>query len=171
MASPIFGWFTGNTQGAIEGFGSWAGEDDVEGREGSSIIYQLDHSITIPRNPGTGLPSGQRVHHPLRVIKRIDSATPKLFQALCSGEHFSEVVFKWYRVDAEGGGYQQHFFTTTLEDAILVEMKDWFPITVDASKDQYPQCEDLAFTYRKIRWTWEVDGIEAQDDWKKQDAA
>jgi type VI secretion system secreted protein Hcp len=26
--------------------------------------------------------------------------------------------------------------------------------------------EDVSFTYSKIIWTWEVDGVEAQDEWK-----
>ena len=167
MASPIFAWFEGVVQGKIEGWGSWPGEDDVKDREGASLIYQLEHEVTIPRNPQSGLPSGQRVHHPVRVIKRIDKASPKLYQALCQGERFKNVTFRWYRTKA-GAGKQEHYFTTVLEDAILVNMKEWFPITVDKEKDTYSHFEDLSFTYRRILWTWEIDGIEAQDDWQVQ---
>jgi type VI secretion system secreted protein Hcp len=166
MATPIFGWFDGVVQGKIEGWGSWPGEDDIKDREGSSLIYQLEHEITIPRNPQTGLPAGQRVHHPVRVIKRIDKASPKLFQALCQAERFKTVTFKWYRTKA-GSGKQEHYFTTELQDAILVGMKDWFPITVDQDKESYSHFEDLALTYRRIRWVWEIDGIEAIDDWQE----
>jgi type VI secretion system secreted protein Hcp len=107
------------------------------------------------------------VHHPVRVIKRIDRASPKLYQALCQGERFKNVTFRWYRTKA-GAGKQEHYFTTVLEDAILVNMKEWFPITVDKEKDTYSHFEDLSFTYRRILWTWEIDGIEAQDDWQIQ---
>jgi len=167
MATPIFAWFEGTAQGKIDGWGSWPGEDDVKDREGSSLIYQLEHEVKVPRNPQTGLPSGQRVHHPVRVIKRMDKATPKLFQALVHAELFKSVTFKWYRTKS-GSGRQEHYFTTELQNAMLVEMKDWFPLTVDEDKGTYSHFEDLAFTYRKIRWVWEIDGIESEDDWMVQ---
>jgi type VI secretion system secreted protein Hcp len=168
MATPIFGWFEGTKQGLMKGWGSWPGEDDVKGREDSSLIYQFDHEITVPRNPQSGLPSGHRVHHPVRVIKRKDKASPLLYQALCTNERFVKVEFKWFRANAVSGR-QEHYFTTLLEDSVLVEMKDWFPITVDKEKDSYSHMESLAFTYRKIHWTWLVGGtVESYDDWKEQ---
>jgi type VI secretion system secreted protein Hcp len=168
MATPIFGWFEGSSQGPIEGWGSWPGEDDVKDREGSSLIYQLEHEIKIPRNPQSGLPSGQRVHHPVRIIKRIDKASAKLAQALCQAERFKKVEFKWYRANAVSGK-QEHYFTTRLEEAMLVEMKEWFPLTVDEDKAHYSHFEDLAFTYRRIHWIWHIGGtVEAYDDWKEQ---
>jgi type VI protein secretion system component Hcp len=27
--------------------------------------------------------------------------------------------------------------------------------------------EDVSFTYRRIAWTWEIDGIESEDDWQR----
>jgi type VI secretion system secreted protein Hcp len=167
MPNPIYVWFTGVKQGAIDGWGSWSGEDDQRGREGSSLVQEFEHKITIPRDPQSGLASGRRKHHPVQIVKRMDKASPKLYQALCEGERFSEVVFKWYRIDEKGAGGQVHYFTTTLEEAVLTEMKDWFPITADEGKAQYSHFESLAFTYRKIKWAWE-DGtkIETEDDWK-----
>ena len=104
MPNPIYAWFEGANQGAIEGWGSWPGEDDQEGREGASLVQQFEHEITIPRDPQSGQASGRRVHHPVRCIKRIDKASPKLYQALCQGERFNKVEFKWFRVDPTGAG-------------------------------------------------------------------
>ena len=166
MPNPIYGWFEGVKQGSIEGHGSWPGEDDQAGREGSSLVQMFEHEITIPRDPQSGQASGRRVHHPVRIVKRIDKASPKLYQALCTGERFNKVEFKWFRIDPTGAGGQQHYFTTQLEEAVLVSMKEWFPITSDSSKGDYSHFEDCCFTYRKIIWTWEDGGIQTEDDWK-----
>jgi type VI secretion system secreted protein Hcp len=166
MPNPIYVWFTGVQQGKIEGWGSWTGEDDQVGREGSSLVQQFNHDVTIPRDPQSGLASGRRVHHPIQIVKRIDKASPKLFQALTQGERFSDVTYKWYRIDQSGAGGQQHYFTIKLEEAVLVSMKQWFPITSDSARSNYSHFEDIAMTYRKIIWTWEDGGIQTQDDWK-----
>jgi type VI secretion system secreted protein Hcp len=165
MPTPIYVWFEGNNQGAIEGWGSWAGEDDQEGREGSSLVQQFDHEIQMPTDPQSGQASGRRLHRPVRMVKRIDKATPKLYQALCSGERL-KVSFKWFRTDPTGAGGQVHYFTTELEDAQVVTMKDWFPLTADDQKKNYNHFEDIQMTYRKIIWTWEDGGVQAEDDWK-----
>ena len=166
MANPIYIWFKGVTQGPIEGFGSWAGEDDQTGREGSSLVQAFSHEVTIPRDPQSGMASGRRVHHPLTITKRLDKASPKLFKALTQGEHFSEVTVKWFRIVQAGGGGQEHYFTTKLEDAVIVSIKQWFPITMDTTKRDYSHLEDVSLTYRKIVWTWVDGGIESEDDWR-----
>jgi type VI protein secretion system component Hcp len=45
-----------------------------------------DHaSIVSPRDPASGLSSGKRTHGPLKVLKRIDKATPLLYSAKGGG--------------------------------------------------------------------------------------
>lgn len=166
MANPIYIWFTGVTQGPMEGWGSWVGEDDQVGREGSSLVQALSHEITIPTDTATGLPSGRRAHRPLTITKRIDKASPKLHMALVNGEHLSAVELKWFRVVQAGGGGQEHYFTTKLEDAVIVNIRQWFPMTSDPTKTTYSHLEDVQITYRKIEWTWMDGGITATDDWR-----
>ena len=68
--------------------------------------------------------------------------------------------------DLRDPAVEVHDRVPTLEEAILVGMKSWFPITSDATKNDYSHFEDAAFTYRKIIWRWEDGGIETEDDWK-----
>lgn len=149
---------TGKNQGKIDG------SCDMEGRENTILVYAMDHDVHIPRDPQSGLPSGKRIHGPLTVTKEFDKASPKLYQALCSGEQMSEVVIKWYRIDPNG--MEEHYFTHTLEDAIIVEVKPYMPVAFLTENEPYRHMESVSFTYAKIRWTWEVDGIEAEDEWK-----
>jgi len=147
----------GKNQGKIEG------SCEMQGREGTILIYAMKHHIHIPRDTHSGLPTGKRVHNPLAVVKEYDKASPKLYQALCTGEQFSNVTIKWYRIDPTGK--EEHYFTTKLEDAIIVDMKPYMPETFLAQNEPYKHMEEVSFTYSKIIWTWEPDGIEAQDEW------
>jgi len=147
----------GENQGAIEG------SCDMEGREGTILVYAMNHDVHIPRDPQSGLSSGRRIHGPLGIVKEYDKSSPKLYQALCTGEHLKNVILKWYRIDNTGS--EEHYFTHTLEDAIVVEMKPYMPMVFVAQNEPYRHMEEVAFTYKKIKWTWEVDGIEAEDSW------
>ncbi len=157
MPMPLHLEVEGKNQGKIEG------SCEMQGREGTILIQALTHNVHIPRSPQTGLPTGKRVHGPLVVTKELDKASPMLYQALCTGEQMKSVVIKWYRIDPSGT--EEHYFTTKLEDAIITEIKAWMPNALDVNKETFKHMEDVSFTYKKIIWTWEPDGIEAEDDW------
>jgi type VI secretion system secreted protein Hcp len=158
MPMPFYMTLEGTAQGAIEG------SCDQTGREGTILCQAFQHDISIPRDPQTGQPSGLRVHNPLVVTKFYDKASPKLYQALTSGERMTDVTMKWYRID--NAGIEEHYFTIKLEDAIVVSIKPYVPNCLDPHYESYGHMEDVAYTYRKIIWTWEPDGIESEDDWR-----
>ena len=157
MAMPSHLTLEGNTQGAIEG------SCEIEGREGSILVYALDHEITIPRDTHTGLPTGKRIHEPLTIIKEFDKSSPKLYQALTSGEQFKTVQLDFYRISPAGA--EELYYTIKLENAIIVRTKAWYPETLVKSNEPYKHMESIAFSYEKIIWTWAIDGIEAEDAW------
>ncbi len=159
MPMPFHMELTGNTQGAIA-----QGCLNMQGREDTILCQALNHEVYIPRDPQTGLPTGKRVHNPLTITKVFDKSTPKLFQALSTGERMSNVTMKYYRIDPSGK--EEHYFTIKLEDAIIVSVKPWVPNALDQSRERFTHMEDVSFTYSKIIWTWEVDGVEAQDSWQ-----
>jgi type VI secretion system secreted protein Hcp len=164
MPNPIYVWFKGATQGVIGGHGSWPGEDDQKGREDSCLVQMFQNEILIPYDQATGQASGRRVHKPITITKRIDKASPKLSQALTSGETLTEVKFEFYRVNPMGG--QEKYYTIELTNAKIVNMKQWFPITADQTKSAYSHLEDVSLTYQKITWTWVKGGVSSMDDWQ-----
>jgi type VI secretion system secreted protein Hcp len=99
----------------------------------------------------------------MTITKVFDKSSPKLAQALTSGEQL-EIELKWYRIDPSG--IEEHYFTIKLEEAIIVAMKGWTPNCLDALKEGFSHMEDVSSTYSKIIWTWEPDGIESEDSWK-----
>jgi type VI secretion system secreted protein Hcp len=139
------------------------GDCTQTGRENLVLVYGTDHSLEIPRDTHTGLPVGQRIHKPYTVTKHKDKSSPKLFQACCSGETCS-VVFDYYRITPEGK--EEKYFTITLDNAIIVSLREFTPLTFLEENKQYRDMEEVMFTYEKIVWTYVPDGIEAEDSWK-----
>jgi type VI secretion system secreted protein Hcp len=44
-------------------------------------------------------------------------------------------------------------------------VKPSMPVTLLAQNEPYRHMEEVSFTYKKIKWTWEPNGIEAEDSW------
>ena len=158
MPMPTHMTLEGQNQGEIQG------SCDMQDREDTILVYQVDHGIHIPIDPQSGQPSGKRVHGPLSVVKEYDKASPKLYQALATGERMKNVTIKYYRIDPTG--VEEHYFTQELEKAIIVSMRAYYPLTFIGENEPYRHMEEVSFTYDKIKWTWEVDGIESEDSWK-----
>ena len=146
-----------NDQGEIKG------DCTQEGREDLIMVYSIDHKVEIPRDTHTGLPTGQRIHKPLQIIKHKDKSSPGLFQACCSGEQM-KIEMKFFRIT--DAGKEEHYFTIKLENAIIVEMQEYNPLTFLEENKPYKDMESVLFTYEKIIWTYEPDGIETEDSWK-----
>ncbi|MDR2605544.1 MAG: Hcp family type VI secretion system effector [Desulfovibrio sp.] len=127
------------------------------------IVYAIDHNVEIPKDTHTGLPTGQRIHHPFVVTKHKDNASPKLFKACCTGEQLT-VTLDQYRIKADGT--EEKYFTIKLEEAIVVNLKEFTPLTFLPDNKPYSDMEDVSFTYSKITWTYNDGNIEFVDDWK-----
>ena len=133
------------------------------GREDTILVYDIQHKIEIPRDRLTGTASGQRIHEPLVITKHLDQASPLLHRACCTGEH-CEVDLKFFRITEKGT--EEHYYTIKLSDAIIVEIENITPMVFLPENKPYHDMEKVSFTYSKIIWTYEPDGIEQEDDWK-----
>lgn len=157
MAMTAYMTVKGKAQGNIPG------DCPQKGREGTHLVYDIKHQIEIPRDRLTGLPTGQRVHEPLTVTTHISKGTPQLYQMVCSGEQ-GEVEIKYFRISPKGA--EEKYFTIKLEDAIIVSLKHSKPMVFLPENKPYMDMIMIEFTYSKITWTQEIDGVTADDDWK-----
>ncbi|HCJ6373903.1 Hcp family type VI secretion system effector [Citrobacter sp. RHBSTW-00671] len=157
MPMPCYMTLEGVNQGKIEG------SSEVSGHEGKILIQAVDHLVDIPKNPQTGLPAGKRIHQGMTLTKEIDKSSPKLFQALASGEQLKNVTLEFYRISPKG--MEEKYYTIMLENAVLVSARTWVPNVLVPENKQIGQMEDLVLTYERIVWTWLPDGIEAEDSW------
>ena len=46
-----------------------------------------------------------------------------------------------------------------------LDSRAWVPECLDPTQGYLKHMEDVSFTYRKISWTWVLDGIESEDSW------
>ncbi len=157
MPMPCYLTLDGQSQGKIEG------SCEVQGHEGKILVQAVEHRIELPKSPQTGLPSGKRQHLGITLTKEIDKASPKLFQAQCSGEQLKSVELEFYRISPRGT--EEKYYTIRLERAVITGSRTWVPNCLSPDNRQYGHMEDVAMTYEKIVWTWEPDGIESEDSW------
>ena len=99
----------------------------------------------------------------MTITKEIDKSSPKLFQALTSGEQMKTVSLEYYRISPKGT--EEKYYTVKLSNAIMTNIRSWTPNCLAPANQQMGHMEDVSFTYEKITWTFEPDGIEAEDSW------
>jgi type VI secretion system secreted protein Hcp len=168
MPTPAYVTIEGVQQGAITS-GNFTAESVgnvwQEAHQDEALVEAFEHEITIPNDPQSGQPTGQRVHGPFKFTKIYDKCSPLLENALCSGERLTKVEFKWYRTNMEG--QQEHYFTHLFEDAVMVLGKSYMYNCQDPTKSSFTHLEEWWCTYRKVTWTHEVSGTSGSDDWRE----
>jgi type VI secretion system secreted protein Hcp len=170
MATPAYMSITGKQSGLITAGAFTAesvGNTYQEGHEDEILIQAFEHEIVIPRDPQSGQPTGRSIHKPLVVTKVVDKASPLLLQALVNGEKITSAVIKWYRTSAEGK--QEHYFTTTLEDALIVNIKGKMHHCQDDAMKHFTQLEEVYFSYRKISWDHVGANTVGSYDWRDEE--
>ena len=167
MPTPAYLTIEGVSQGNITE-GAFT-EDSVgnifqEEHENEILVEAFSHTVTVPTDPQSGQPTGQRVHKPLTITKIFDKSSPLLYTALCTGEKLPTCELKWYRTSVSGT--QEHYFTIKLEDAIITNIEARMPNCQDPSQASFTHLEDVSFSYRKITWTHEKASTSGDDDWR-----
>ena len=157
MASSAFLTLAGQKQGAI------TGGVTIKGREGSILVHSFENEILSPRDPTSGLPTGEREHEPLVIVKEIDKSSPKLWSALVNNEVLTTWVLRFWAPAASG--MEKEIYTITLTNASIASMREYMVDNLTAADANLPMLEEVTFTYQKIQWTWTDGAITAQDDW------
>ncbi|BDM64454.1 hypothetical protein NFHSH190041_19060 [Shewanella sp. NFH-SH190041] len=167
MPTPCYISIEGKTQGNITAgafTGDSVGNIFVEGHEDEMLVQEFGHVVTVPTDPQSGQPSGQRMHKPFTFTVALNKAVPLMYNALAAGEVLPNVTLKWYRTSQEGK--QEHFFSTVLTDATIVDIDCTMPHCQDSDKKEFTQLIKVAMSYRKIEWEHTVAGTSGADDWR-----
>ena len=166
MTTPAYMTISGSNQGAMTSGATGAdsiGTMSKASQEDTIQVQGFRHLITVPKDPQSGQPTGQRVHQGFTITKVYDKSTPMLFQALATGEQIKKATIKWYRTAPSGE--QEHYFTTEVEDALITNIKSWMPNVLRSENSSLSHMEDVSFSYKKISWTHEVAGTSGSDSW------
>ncbi|BBV66583.1 hypothetical protein STW0522KLE44_29710 [Klebsiella sp. STW0522-44] len=84
MPAPCYISIKGQTQGLITDCAFTAesvGNIYVQGHENEMLVQEFSHNVTVPTDPQSGQPSGQRAHKPFA----LNNAVPLMYNALASG--------------------------------------------------------------------------------------
>lgn len=140
-----------------------------KGREGRIAVIAVSHEIQSPRDSASGQATGKRIHKPLVITKELDKATPLLHQALATNEQLASFTLDFFSARSlgpgGGAGAEVNDYTIALEDAAIASIRTVMPNNRDPELTKRATYEEIAFTYRKITWTWVDGGITATDDW------
>lgn len=165
---PMISYLTieGATQGPIsQGAGTFDSitNDWQTGHEDEIMVEAFDHAIITPRDPQSGNPTGTRIHQPFKFTCTLNKAVPLLYNAMVKGELLTTVELKWYRTQASE---QVHFFTTALEEALIVEIVCKKPHVKAPDTQDFTQLVEVSMSYRMITWEHVVAGTSGSDDWR-----
>jgi type VI secretion system secreted protein Hcp len=167
MPTPCYISITGQTQGNITAGAFTAdsvGNIYVQGHEDEMLVQEFLHNVTVPTDPQSGQPSGQRAHKPFIFTVALNKAVPLLYNALASGEMLPKVELHWWRTSVEGK--QEHYFTTRLTDSTIVDMKLHMPHCQDPAQREFTQLLAVSLAYRKVEWEHIKSGTSGADDWR-----
>jgi type VI secretion system secreted protein Hcp len=108
-------------------------------------VFNLAATQNVSRTASSaGGATAGRVHlSDFSIVKLVDSATPKILQACCAGEHLQKVVLSLHRA----GGEKQKLMEVTFEEVIIsgVESGNLF----EAKPSPFPE-EVIRFDYARI---------------------
>ncbi|WP_027183271.1 type VI secretion system tube protein TssD [Desulfovibrio inopinatus] len=159
MALTAYMKVTGKSQGQIKGDCTQSDSN----KKDNILVYDISHTIEIPKDTHTGLPTGQRIHHPLIVITHVGPQSPKLLKSLCTGEQCTVNLY-YFRI--KDTGEEENYFNVELDEAIIVQKKHFTPTTFLPDNKPYHDMEEIQFTYSKITHTYTDGNIEYTDSWK-----
>jgi type VI secretion system secreted protein Hcp len=152
-----------------------ASQGDIQGsitqktREDSIGVIAVSHQIVSPRDAASGMPTGKRMHKPFVITKELDKATPKLYQALVNNENLPKWTLKFFTPGTAANknlGTEVNHYTVELVNANIASIDFVMKNNRRPENTQFPEYEEIAFTYQKIIWTWNDGGLSASDDWE-----
>jgi len=167
MAMMAYMYAKGQKSGPING------SVTQKGRENSVAVIAASHGITSPRDPQSGLPTGQRKHHPFVATCEIDKATPLFYQVLCTNENLVSVIFKFWTPQlkaASGVGAEVQHYTITLTNANIASIDFRMANIKNPDLQRYAESTEISFTYQKIEWVWTDGGVSSGDDWEMRNS-
>lgn len=103
MTTPCYISITGQTQGNITAGAFTAdsvGNIYVQGHEDEMLVQEFLHNVTVPTDPQSGQPAGQRAHKPFIFTVALNKAVPLMYNALASGEMLPTTELHWWRTSA-----------------------------------------------------------------------
>ncbi|MCD4746864.1 MAG: type VI secretion system tube protein Hcp [Bacteroidales bacterium] len=137
--------------------GSW----EYTAYEDCSKVIDLEWGINLPFDPGSGLPTGNRNHQALSVIKNIDRGSVNYIKYLAQGQNIDELKFTFFWEELQT---QQivPYYIITLHNVRVVNFEHK---VFHVGNDVFAHTDKISFVYEEIEWEWMPDNLQWQDTW------
>jgi len=127
------------------------------------IAHEISHVVTVPTDPLSGQPSGQRVHKPFTFTTPLCHAVPNMYSALSSGEQLEYLYVNFWRTASRGE--EEKFFRIEIIDGTIVDMDLYMPHVLDPKSSDYTQLVKVSVAYAEIHWNHLIQGPKSEDKW------
>jgi type VI secretion system secreted protein Hcp len=135
---------------AFANFGDIKGESTDKDHKDWVLITQFDYEIVQPASITQKTAGGRTAeavqHSEFKIVKLLDAATPKLYEAACKGTHLPEVVIECWRA----GGDPVKYFEVKLKEVLISGVVS----NGNPKGDQQFPTETVKMTYGAIEWTY-----------------
>ena len=145
--------------------GEIRGSVTQKGREGKIMVIAVDHELSSPRDPSSGLPTGKLRHKPIRITKELDRSSPLLYQVLTMNENLTKWELQFWAPSLTTLGSEVQHYTMRLTNANIIDIGFHMPNNKNPDLIKYAEFEEISFSYQRIDWTWTAGGITAYADW------
>ena len=129
--------------------------------------HGFEYAALTQIDPNSGQPIGRRKHHPVKIRREIDAASPALHQALCTNEVFTKATLSFNRIGADGKPAIAH--TVELLNGTVCSYKHFHGQEEGegTSREQYStnELEEFELTFQQITFTWVKGGKTSVDNW------
>ena len=143
--------------------GEIRGSVTQKGREGKIMVIAVDHELSSPRDPSSGLPTGKLMHKPIRITKELDRSSPLLEKVLTTNENLTTWELRFWRLSPTGT--EVNPYTMRLTNANIINIEFHMPNNKNPDLQGYAEFEEVSFIYQRIDWTWTDGAITAYADW------
>jgi type VI secretion system secreted protein Hcp len=137
----------GQVKGSITKKGS--GLDYGKGIE----CHAFEYAVTGQYDAGSGQLSGRRTHKPVTIVREVDSASPLLWQALCTNEGFVTATLSFARPSS--GGKLTLAYTIELTNGTISNVNQYNPGKIGGGK----KWEKVTLIYEDLKVNGLKDGI------------
>ncbi|MEZ6186397.1 MAG: type VI secretion system tube protein Hcp [Planctomycetota bacterium] len=118
-----------------------------------SEVRGFSHEMKYPFDMREAKGRGEPEHGACTVLKELDKASPKLYEALAKKKKINSVEIEFER-DKPGEGATEVYFKITLSDCRLIYARPHIPGPGERDENTPPHMDQIGFAYRKIDWEW-----------------
>lgn len=110
----------------------------------ASFAHSLDQPASATASSAGGATAERVNHSTFDFVHLLDKASPKLYEACCTGKHIKEVTFELCRA----GGDKMKYMEIKLEQVLISRVAPH-----GAQGEDFPK-EQVSMSYGKIKWTY-----------------